>query len=331
MNKLFIAIFSLSILFNVSCKKTETKVNRQDNALKITNCYPQSCQNPCFSPNGEYLIYTRFINGYNISPSEIVKIKVDGTNEQIIVTSANSGNVNVPYGSWVENKICFASDRAGMADEIWIVNDDGTNLTQITSHSEDDGVYFIEPVFNPKNNNQIVFEYVEGEDDKTAIHKIAYLNVLTSKITLLTNGNYDDRLPSWNNNGNKILFQRNEYGRDEGWKVYIADIDTENIELNNIRILSYGYADYTDCSWSYNDEYIISSSMYDNISVPNIWMFPLDTNNSLVRITNNNTYEDGAPTQSHSGNKIAFESHYGDTEEQSSEIWIINSNYEKNK
>ena len=322
MSKTLIIITFFSF-FLISCKKPETSVNRFDNAIKITNVYPQSCQNPCFSPDGEYLIYTRFINGYNLSPSEIVKIKTDGSNEQILISSANSGNVNVPFGSWVGNKICFASDRAGMADEIWIVNDDGSNLTQITSHSEDEGIYFIEPVFNPKNNKQIVFEYVEGEDDKTATHKIAYLDVKTSEITLLTNGDFDDRLPSWNNSGTKILFQRNEYGQNETWEVYIADIDTENIKLNNISLISYGYADYTDCSWSYDDEYIISSSMYNKIPVPNIWMFPLDTNKAPVRISNNNTYEDGAPTQSHDGKNIAFESHYGDTEEQSSEIWII--------
>lgn len=297
---------------------------RDDNAVKITDSYPRSCQNPVFSPDGQYIIYTRFLNGYNLSPSEIVKIKIDGSEERILVSSANSGNVNVPFGSWVDDRICFASDRAGMADEIWIVNDDGSNLRQITTHSDNEGVYYIEPVFNPQNNDQIVFEYVEGENDITAIHKIAYLDVITGEIKLITDGSFDDRLPSWSNDGSKILFQRNKYGQDEGWSIYIADIDFSKAEcLQNIKELSSGISDNTDCSWSYNDKYILSSSNYGDLEVPNIWLFPLDYTLSPVRKTFNKLYEDGAPSQSHDGKMIAFESHYGETEEQSSEIWII--------
>jgi Tol biopolymer transport system component len=52
-------------------------------------------------------------------------------------------------------------------------------------------------------------------------------------------------------------------------------------------------------------------------------MFPLDSSLAPVQKTFNRTYEDGAPSQSHDGKYIAFESHYGDSEEEPSEIWII--------
>jgi len=317
---LLILIYTLT-----SCHKEEIIISRNDEAIKITHAYPRSCQNPCFSPDGEYIVYTRFLNGYNLSPSEIVKIRIDGTDEKVIVSSANSGNVTVPFGSWAGDKICFASDRAGMADEIWVVNDDGTNLQQITTHSEDNGIYFIEPVFNPQNPNQIAFEYVTGEIDESATHQIAFLDVLTAKITLLTDQTFDDRLPSWSNDGSKILFQRNEYGQDEGWEVVYGNINTTTTTLNNIRSLDFGndFKDYTDCSWNFDDTYIISSSYTNEFPIPNIWAFPLDSKFLPIQISSSEFYEDGAGTQSKNGNMIAFESHYGESEEQSSEIWII--------
>lgn len=301
---------------------------RSDNAVKITNSAPKSSQNPSFSPDGSQIVFTRFLGGYNVVPSEIVKMDADGSNEVILVPSNNAGNVSVPFGSWVNSKICFASDRAGFADEIWTVNDDGSNLMQITTHSEEDEVYYIEPVFNPQNTNQIVFEYVTGQDDSTAIHQIAYVDVSTGVVTLLTDDEFDARLPSWSNDGSKILFQRIEYGNDEGWDAYIANIHTSNsnnVFIDEPQIINYGDTEYTDCSWSYNDEYILCSSPYDDIDVPNIWMFPLDDMKSPIRKTFSDENEDGAPSQSHDGGSVAFESHFGDSEEEPSEIWIINN------
>ncbi len=326
-NSIVFFIFGNILLLSFNgCKKPESNIQRNDDAVKITNVLPMSCQNPVFSPDGNFIVFTRFINGYNLSPSELVKIRVDGTGEKIIVPAANSGNVNVPYGSWVGNKICFASDRAGGADEVWIVEDDGSGLTQITNHDEAGGKYYIEPVFNPHNTNWIAFELVTGEDDLTAIHQIALVKINTGEVSLLTDGTFDDRLPSWSNDGTKILFQRNEYGKDEGWMIYIADIDPDNPDsLSNFRTISNGKSDDTDCSWSFDDNFIVSSSNKGNLPVPNIFMLPLDTTIAARRITVNDLYEDGAPSHSHDGKWVAFESHYGETEEQSSEIWIINT------
>jgi len=320
---LYFPIFLLLVLFMSSCGKEDNpQVIRNDNAWQLTHSNGKSAQNPCFSPDGQYLVFTRFLDGYNEGPSEIVKIRVDGTEEQLIVSASNAGNVTVPAGCWVGSEICFASDRAGLADEIWLVNDDGTKLRQITTHPESGGIYYIEPVFNPQNSRQIVFEYVTGENDATAIHQIAFLNVSTGEVTLLTDGSRDDRLPGWSRDGKKILFQRNEYGHENGWKVYTADIDTSDISLSDITAVNSADIDQTDCSWYYDDCYILTSSYFDGSMMPNIFLLPVDEG-SAVRITNTSTNEDGAPACSPDGQKIAFESHYGEDEEFSSEIWII--------
>ncbi len=319
-----VLLFLTTIVAIFSCTKEDTTVKRTDNAMKITNAQHESCQNPCFSPDGKYIVYTRFLNGYNIGPSELVIIKIDGSDEKVIVPASYSDNVNVPFGSWVDDKICFSSDRDEGADEIWMVNRNGTGLTKLTTHDESTGIYYIEPVFNPQNTDFIAFEYVTGKNDKTAIHQIALLNTTDGQIKLLTNGTYNDRLPSWSNDGSKILFQRIKYGQDEGWDIYIADIEVTNAApLSNIRSISQSVSDDTDCSWSYNDKYILSSSNYGGLDLPNIFMFPIDKNSDPIRITSSSSNEEGAASQSHDGKYIAFESHNGESEDYPSDIWII--------
>jgi TolB protein len=135
---------------------------------------------------------------------------------------------------------------------------------------------------------------------------------------------YDDRLPSWSNDGTQILFQRNEYGADEGWEIQTADITVApHATLSNFKLISFGEADYTDCSWSHDDKYILSSSNYGGLNVPNIWMFPTDLSLTPLQKSFNQTNEEGAPTASHDGKSIAFESHNGESEEEPSEIWIV--------
>ena len=315
-------MYAFLVLF-ISCSKDRV-YRRDDSAVKITNDFSKSAQNPVFSPDGKYLVYTRFLNGYNRGPSELVKLRIDSLTEEILVRSDDADNVNVPFGSWVQDKVCFSSDRGGGTDEIWEVNDDGTGLKQLTYHSEESEIYYIEPVYNPKNITQIVFEYVTGEDDNTSTHQIAYLDKNTGSITLLTNGDFDDRLPSWSNDGKKILFQRNDYSKDEGWMIYVADINTDGqAKLCNIHTISNGISDDTDCSWSFDDKYVLTSSNADNIQFPNIFMMPVDTTLKKIRKTYSTYNEDGAPSQSHDGKWIAFESHVGEDEDYPSEIWII--------
>jgi len=323
-NPIFNLCFFVILFFFAACRKDDLQTIRKDSATQLTHSQNgESSQNPCFSPDGNYIVFSRFIDGYNSYGSEIVKIKIDGTGEQIIVPANSSGNVNAPFGCWIGNKICFASDRAGAADEIWIVDDNGANIRQITTHDENTEIYYIEPVFNPKNNKQIIFEYVTGENDNTAIHQIAFLDTKTALITLLTNGSYDDRMPSWSNDGEKILFQRNQYGQENGWKVYVANIDTLAKSISNAHTITNENVDQTDCSWFYDDNYILTSSYFENSKMPNIFLLSV-ANGSAIRITNTETNEDGAPACSPDGQKIAFESHVGEDEEYPSEIYIIN-------
>ena len=295
---------------------------RSDSATKLTNCFPNSCQNPVFSPDGKYILFTRFINGYNKGPSELVRIDLTTKEKKIIISDSGFDNVNVPFGSWIDDKITWASDRNGTSDEIYTANSDGTNIKQVTTHSVQDG-YYIEPVFNPSNTNQIIFEVVLAENEP---HKIALVEQdKENKISLLTNNDYDYRLPSWSKNGKKIVFQRADKGQDN-WQIYTADINISNSPgLQNISKISVTNSHDTDLSWAAEDKYILSSSDYGNLKVPNIYAFPINTSLKPIRITHSDSNEDGAPTFSPNNKFIAFESHSGQDENSPSEIWIISA------
>jgi hypothetical protein len=129
---------------------------RLDGSVRLTSCHPYSCQNPVFSPDNQIIMFTRFLNGYNEGPSEITQLNLKSDREKIIIDAQND-NVNTPYGSWVGKMITWASDRVGDGENIFIATDDGDNLKQITANRDPNQIY-IEPVFNPQNINQIIFE-----------------------------------------------------------------------------------------------------------------------------------------------------------------------------
>ncbi|MBI4895458.1 MAG: endo alpha-1,4 polygalactosaminidase [Candidatus Aenigmarchaeota archaeon] len=133
---------------------------------------------------------------------------------------------------------------------------------------------------------------------------------------------YDDRLPSWSQDGKKILWQRTEIGKDD-WKIYTADIaiptssspSTIDPRLENVKQLTNG-PDDTDNSWTW-DENILSSRTGNGV-IPNIFLL---VDGKWHRVTNSGK-EDGAPSQSPNIKWIAFESHILGKESQS-DIWII--------
>lgn len=293
---------------------------REDGAVKITNSSGNiSNQNACFSPDSKYILFTRWQKGYNKGPSELVKINMETSQETMIISADDSDNVNVPFGSWINGKITWASDRGGAKEEIFTANDDGTNIKQVTTHIEEGS--YIEPVFNPTNNKEIVFEYAPSED---SVHHLAYVNTETGKVTHLTNNaTLDDRLPSWSADGKKILWQRADLGQDN-WHIYIADITAgSNPSISNLKDISQGgEGEYdTDNSWAYNDRYVLSSADYFNSLVPHIFAVPA-AGGPVKQITNY-TLEDGAPSYAPNGSWIAFESHETSAAESPSEIWII--------
>ena len=313
-------LLACALVASPGCRDEE----REDDAVQLTfSDHGESSQNPAFSPDGRFVLFTRFFDGYNGVPSGLVRVEIEtGDETTIVAPHGEVENTSVPGTSWVDGKICWSSDEAGDSNEIYVANDDGSEVVQVTEHPESEG-YYIEPVFNPQDVDRIVFEY--GPSDEAA-HQIALVERgQGNRVSILTDGTaYDDRLPNWSPDGSTILFQRADAG-GENWRIYTARIDDSGSAptLIDLREMDQPDEDNTDNSWYADGEHVLSST-YWRSDMPNIFAYPVDGSDP-IRITQTPTNEDGAPSSAYDGSVIAFESHYGDDEKHPSEIWIIDA------
>jgi len=79
---------------------------------------------------------------------------------------------------------------------------------------------------------------------------------------------------------------------------------------SDVRQITDGVSSDTDASWSPDGRWIVYSSDFGGIPLPNIFIIPAD-GGTPVRVSRSDTDEDGAPSWSADGNWIAFESHAG--------------------
>ncbi len=280
----------------------------------------QSNQNPVFSPDGKSIMFTRFLGGYNKRPSELVQIDLATLAQRVVIPSLNSNNVNAPGRSWEQGKICWSSDRAGKADEVFIANEDGTSIQQVTTHPESEG-YYDEPVFFPGNTQRILFEYAPSDAQP---HAIAIVELdAGGRVTILTGDpGYDDRLPAVAAGGAQVLFQRAPMGTSS-WQIYTATIvfGSSKPTLSGVKKIPQPVAHNTDNSWCAHDAFVVSSSDHQG-PMPNVWAVAPSTG-GLVRIKSSSTEEHGAPSCSADAEWIAYEAHVGQDENTPADIWMV--------
>jgi TolB protein len=269
-----------------------------------------SDQNPAFSPDGRTILFTRFSNGYNEGPAELMLLDSATGQVALFITAPDSDNVNMPGTSWnlATNRIAFSSDRED-TDEIWTADLDGGGLLRI-SHTTDG--FALEPTFSP-DGEWIVFETHDDLPEDQQMGRIWKVRADGSYLTPLTSGEYDDRQPNWSPTGERILFQRREPGSDN-W-----DIVTIAPDGSDLRPVTTQPAEDTDASWSPDGRWIVYSSDYDDVDIANLFIIAAQ-GGELVRVTFNENGYDGAPSWSPDGAWIAFESG-GD--EAPTALWMI--------
>ncbi len=280
---------------------------RPDGAILLT--IPpsgMSDQNPAFSPDSTRLIFTRWENGYNEGPSGIYLLHLD-TRETVLLTAApDSDSVNLPGTSWNARHITFSSDREDI-DEIWTMNEDGSNLFRVTYHESPS--HFYEPSFSP-DGEWIVFE--ENHEQST----LWKIRADGSNLTQLTHDpNFDDRQPMWAPAGDRILFQRREPEADN-WDIYTMDPDGDDIQ----QVTTSPGSD-TDGAWSPDGRWIVYSSDHGGLETPDLFIIHLD-GGEPIRLTYDDQHYDGAPSWSPDGQGIAFESHEG-ADDAPARLWMI--------
>ena len=294
------SVILILVLFVLSCNKDDTEPEiseqRNDNGVTLNIPLSGSLQNPAFSPNDSSIIFTRFVNAYNVEPAEIYKFNLT-TKQLTLLVSDGSGNINLPGSSWNNGKVVFSSSR-DPHDEIYMIPENGQtgDETQITNRTNK---VAYEPTLNP-TGDWIVFEsHLLDVETDGIITK--YKVDGTSSYIELTNQGDDCRQPNWSPKNNKILYQKKSNGQ---WNIWIMDIDGTNKTQ-----LTSNLGNCTDASFTSDGQNIIFSSDYQ-VKIANIYKISIDKTN-LVKLTNYDGY-DGAPSISNDGGKLIFESKNGD-------------------
>lgn len=296
---------------------------RADGALRITDVRGSSAQNPIFSPDGSRLMYTRFLDGYNEGPSELLRLDVATGQEAVVVPAGGFNKVMSPSGGWVGNRIAYSSDEQGI-DEVFVAVDDGSAAQRVTERYK--GASSIEPVVHPRNPDKIAFEVAPR--GSRAAHQLALVELdRARRVTDLTDDpRFDNRLPAFSPDGERLLFQRTEAGTDN-WQVYVARMELDPVpRLLDVQRVSPSMADaYTDNAWSQDGRFILSSTTHGGLALPNVVAIAADGSGLAIRVTSSLDREDGAPSASPDGRWIAFESHIDEDEDSPTQIWIIPS------
>ncbi|HEB65688.1 MAG TPA: hypothetical protein ENJ02_09120, partial [Chloroflexi bacterium] len=85
---------------------------RADGTVLLAIPASGSLQNPAWSPDSGKLLFTRFVNGYNTEPADLLTFDLTTKLTRTLVFDG-SGNVNLPGSAWnrVTGYIAFSSSR----------------------------------------------------------------------------------------------------------------------------------------------------------------------------------------------------------------------------
>jgi len=291
---------------------------RPDGAIRLTTpISPTSHQNPAFSPDGQTILFTLFHEGYNIGPAGLYSLSLSGASPVALLDEAGHDSVNLPGTSWnaATSRITFASDHQD-TDEIWTMAPNGSSLFRVTHHTSP--TFFIEPSFSP-DGQWIVFEVDDDVPDDQQRGSLWKVRANGSGAVQLIDGpatDTDNRQPNWSPLGDRILFQRRTPGSDD-WNLYTVAADGSDIQ----QVTTAPSGD-TDASWSPDGKWVVYSTDYGGLPVPNIFIVSAG-GGTPMRVTHDDVHEDGAPSWSPDGKWIAFESHVGQDETTPAVLWRI--------
>ncbi len=168
--------------------------------------------NPDWSPDGnsfamtyEYDLYTMNVDGSAVT--KLVQLP---------------GNVGMFNPDWSPDgqRIAFVIDIVATADnkDIYIVDADGSNLIQLTSHEADDR----EPAWSP-DGTKIAFESLRDGNN----WDLFTMNADGSNIQNISNSADSENHPVWSPDGTRIAFESN---RDGNWEIYVMNADGADIQ-----------------------------------------------------------------------------------------------------
>jgi Tol biopolymer transport system component len=250
---------------------------------------------PLWSPDGTKIAFRTFRDGQ----SEIYSMNPDGSN-QIRLTNS-SGSL---YPSWSPDstKLVFSSFDSQYNSNVFVVNADGTGLTNLSNDST--GTSFM-PSWSP-DGTKIMFL-----SSRDATQSIYLMDPDGSNTTRLTNS--PDDAPVWSPDGTKIAFVR--WGLS-GAEIYSMNADGSNqTNLTNTAALLPEAPYNFHPVWSPDGTQIAFTSYREWIA--QVYVVGADGSN-LTQLTS--TGESAQPRWSPDGTQIAFITYRGGDQE----LYVMN-------
>jgi len=282
---------------------------RQDNARLVPIELSGSLQNPVFSPDGQWLLFTRFRAGYNRGASDLYLYELSGGTLRALVTDGSS-NVNLPGSSWngARGLIAFSSTR-GDHDEIFVIPADGASGQERQVTARDDLQAF-EPSFSP-DARWVVFESHKIDDARGAITKY---RLDRGEYVALTDAAHVLKQPNWSSDGKSILYQAE---RDGEWAIFLLPASGGAAQ----RLTGPGIS-ATDAVFSPDARWVYFSGETEAINLANI--FRIRRAGGAVEQVSFSTGYDGAVSVSPDGRRIVFEASGRDPEHsRGTRLWIL--------
>ncbi len=282
---------------------------RKDGAVRLNPPVSGSLQNPAWSPDGKSLLFTRFRNGYNRGPADIliytlperdVQGRDSAGGEIRFLVRDGSENVNAPGSCWspAGRFIVFSSSR-DPRDEIFRIGENGApgDERRITDR---EGKAGYEPTLSADGLWAVFESHVQDVEGNGVLVKIRMDG--TEPARELTPSMEDCRQPNWSPAGGLIAYQKFEYGQ---WDIWTCDEAG-----GSHRRLTAGAGDKTDASFSPDGARIICSVESPQEAGAALTAFPV-SGGAAAAVTSPG-WSDGAPSWSPDGGKVAFESRAGD-------------------
>lgn len=157
--------------------------------------------NPHFSPDGQYIVFTRTSGTAPNQTDDVYIINSDGTNATNLTADISESAVG-PKFSWDGNKIAFFRSYPNTGFVLCVMNKDGTNKQYIRDQNNN-VVQGDSPFFTP-NDQWLVFQRVNPQSQQGAIYKIP---VAGGSVIQMTSSSNFDELPRVSPDGSYVVFK----------------------------------------------------------------------------------------------------------------------------